>query len=91
MSSLSEELVEINERGAAAVLATVVEADGIDGVEAGAKCLVRDGKVRVDTIGHGGVTQAIVRESEARLRAEKSQLVSLELPAAGGNLRFFSK
>ena len=32
MSSLSEELVEISERGAAAVLATVVEVDGSVGV-----------------------------------------------------------
>lgn len=89
MSSLSEELVRITEQGAAAVLATVVEADDIAGVEAGAKCLVRDGEVRVDTIGHAAVVQAVVRESEARLRAEKSQLVSLELPAAGGKLEVF--
>jgi xanthine dehydrogenase accessory factor len=89
MNALSKELVEISEQGAAAVLATVVETVGIAGVEPGAKCLVRDGKVRVDSIGHAGVTQAIIQESAARLRAEKSQLVSLEVPAAGGKLEVF--
>ena len=77
MSSLAQELVEITEQGAAAVLATVVEAEGGAKVEAGAKCLIRDGKVRAETIGNSKVVDAIVRESDAHLRAEKSQLVSL--------------
>jgi xanthine dehydrogenase accessory factor len=89
MSSLSEELVEISERGAAAVLATVVEVEGSVGVEPGAKCLIRDGKLSADTIGDARVTDAIVKESVARLRAEKSQLVSLDVPAAGGKLEVF--
>jgi len=89
MSSLSEELVEISERGAAAVLATVVEVEGSVGVEPGAKCLIRDGKLSTDTIGDARVTDAIVKESDARLRAEKSQLVSLDVPAAGGKLEVF--
>ena len=89
MSSLSEELVEISERGAAAVLATVVEVEGSVGVEPGAKCLIRDGKLSADTIGDARVTDAIVKESGARLRAERSQLVTLDVPAAGGKLEVF--
>ena len=89
MSSLSEELVEISERGAAAVLATVVEVEGSVAVEPGAKCLIRGGKLSADTIGNAPVTDAIVKESDARLRAEKSQLVSLDVPAAGGRLEVF--
>lgn len=89
MSSLSEELIQISEQGLSAVLATVVEVEGNHRVEPGAKCLVRDGKVRADTIGHTGVVQAIVRESEERLRAEQSKLVSLEIPEAGGRLEVF--
>jgi xanthine dehydrogenase accessory factor len=89
MSSLSEELVQISERGAAAVLATVIEVDDGVGVAPGAKCLVRDDKVSAETIGNAEVIDAIVKESAARLRAEKSQLVSLEIPAAGGKLEVF--
>ena len=89
MSSLSEELVQIAERGAAAVLATVVEVEGNVGVEPGAKCLIRDGKVSAETIGNARVVEAVVKESDRHLRAEKSQLVSLDMPAAGGKLEVF--
>jgi xanthine dehydrogenase accessory factor len=89
MSSLSEELVRISEQGVAAVLATVVEADGIVRVEPGAKCLIRDGKILGETIGDARVTQAILQEGTQRLSAEKSQLVSLNVPEAGGKLEVF--
>ncbi|MDZ4344989.1 MAG: XdhC family protein, partial [Candidatus Binatia bacterium] len=87
MTSFSEELVAISEQGAAAVLATVVEVAGESRVEPGAKCLVRDGKVAAENIGDAAVAQAIVQESAARLSAEKSQLVSLDLPS--GKLEVF--
>jgi xanthine dehydrogenase accessory factor len=89
MSSLAQELVEITEQGAAAVLATVVEAEGGAKIEAGAKCLIRDGKVRAETIGNSKVVDAIVRESDAHLRTEKSQLVSLAIPEAEAKLEVF--
>ena len=89
MTSLSEELVRISDQGEAAVLATVVEVDAGVRVEAGAKCLVRNGKVSGETIGDARVLQAIVEESAARLRAEKSQLVALDVPQAGGKLEVF--
>ena len=89
MTSLSEELVQISEQGAAAVLATVVEVDGVANVEAGAKCLVRDGKVVTETIGDARVVQSIVQESAARLRAEKSQLMPLSIPETSGKLEVF--
>ena len=89
MSSLSEELVRISEQGVAAVLATVVEVEGNDRVEPGAKCLVRDGEVRVETIGDGKIIEAIVRESAIHLQEEKSKLVRLNVPDAGGKLEVF--
>ena len=89
MSSLSEELVRLSEQGEAAVLATVVETDGITGVEPGAKCLVRDGTIVGETIGDAAVVQAIVQESNARLRTEKSQLIALEVPQSGAKLEVF--
>ena len=89
MSSLSEELVRISEQGVAAVLATVVEVEGNDRVEPGAKCLVRDGEVRVETIGDAKIIEAIVRESAIHLQEEKSKLVRLNVPDAGGKLEVF--
>jgi xanthine dehydrogenase accessory factor len=89
MSSLSEELVQISEQRAAAVLATVIEVGGKGRVEPGAKCLVRDGHVRGETIGDAKVVEAILRESAVHLQAEKSKLVSLHVPEAGANLEVF--
>jgi len=88
MSSFSQELVEISEQGSAAVLATVVEAAGPSAVQPGAKCLIRDGRVRAETIGDAAVVRAIVEQGAACLSAEKSQLVSLNL-SAGGKLEVF--
>jgi len=89
MISLAEELVRISEQGAAAVLATVVENCGVPGVDPGAKCLVRDGAIVGGTISDAPLVEAIVKESAARLREEKSRLVSLDLPEAGGKLEVF--
>jgi xanthine dehydrogenase accessory factor len=89
MSSLSEELVRINDQGAAAVLATVVEVDGKAAVEPGAKCLLRENAVVGETIGDARVVEAIRVESAARLRAEKSQLVTLDVPETGAKLEVF--
>jgi xanthine dehydrogenase accessory factor len=89
MSALSEELVQIADQGAAAVLATVVEVEGSVAVEPGAKCLIRAGRVSSENLGDAQLVQAIVKESDARLRAEKSQLVSIDVPAVGGKVEVF--
>lgn len=89
MRSLSEELVQISEQGAAAVLATIVEVEKRGCVEPGAKCLVRDGRVRAENVGDARALQAIVEASETHLRAEKSRLVSIHVPEAGGKLEVF--
>ncbi|HEU4343736.1 MAG TPA: XdhC/CoxI family protein [Candidatus Binatia bacterium] len=89
MSSLSEELVEISEQGAAAVLATVVEIAGHDKVEPGAKCLIRDGRVRAETVGDARVLHAIVNESAIHLQQEKSKLVTLNVPGSQSKLEVF--
>ena len=89
MTSLSEELVRISEQGEAAVLATVIEVTGDARVEPGAKCLVRNDAVVGETLGDPRVIEAILRESGAHLRAEKSKLVSLEVPQTGATLEVF--
>ena len=89
MSSLSEELVKIAEQGEAAVLVTVVEVQGDGQIQPGAKCLIRDGKAQVETIGDANVVAALVRESDSHARAEKSQLVSLAIPDSTIKLEAF--
>ena len=69
MISLSEELVQISEQGAAAVLATVVEVEPGVRVEPGAKCLVGDGKVSGETISDAGCCfRAFRRECIANIK-----------------------
>ena len=89
MTALAQELVDIAERGVPAVLATVVEAPEGGPVEAGAKCLVREGRVRAENIGDARTVDAILQESENRLRAEKSQLVPLKIPESGAQITVF--
>ena len=89
MSQLVEELIQIREQGAAAVLATVVETGANGGLEAGDKCLIRDGKITTGTIRHEGLCQAILREAQLRLGEEKSKLVALELPEVGSKVEVF--
>lgn len=89
MSSLSAELIDISEHGVAAVLATVIEVEGSDRVKPGTKCLIRDGKVRAETIGDGKVVDAIVRESAVHLRDEKSKLVALDISDPAVKLQVF--
>ena len=88
MSTLSEELARISEQGGSGVLATIVEVEGIDRVEPGAKCLVVDGKVKANTVADARSLQAIVRDSVAILNDEKSKLVAIEIPD-GGKLQVF--
>jgi xanthine dehydrogenase accessory factor len=88
MSELPDELVRISERGLSAVLATVVEAQQDDRVQAGAKCLVVDGEIKAESIGDPRALQAIVRDSAAILNDEKSKLVAIEIPD-GGKLQVF--
>lgn len=82
---LAEELIRIKEAKVPAVLATVIEGP----VASGGKCLIRDGKIAIETIGHRGVLEAIVKEAESRIKEEKSKLVSLQAPQAGPVEIFF--
>ena len=89
MEKLVEELIRIQEDGAAGVLATVVEVEKSGAVEAGEKCLIRDGKPVVGTIRQERLVGEILKEAEARLKEEKSKLVSLALPDGGGKAEIF--
>lgn len=89
MSRLVEELLRAKQEGAPFVLATVVDAAENGRVEPGEKCLIRDGEIRTGTIRDQALLRAIVKEAEARLREERSKLVSLEVPDVGGRVDVF--
>jgi xanthine dehydrogenase accessory factor len=89
MERLIEELIRIQEEGAAGVLATIVEVEKNGAVEAGEKCLIRGGKPVVGTIRHERLLEAVLRQADACLKEEKSKLVPLDLPDAGGKVEVF--
>jgi xanthine dehydrogenase accessory factor len=89
MNRLAEELARIKEQRTSAVLATVVEAQEGGWVEPGEKWLICDGQVKLGTVRHKELLQLILKEAEAWLREEKSKLVPLEIPAAGGKVEVF--
>ena len=89
MDALVEELIKVKSEGAGAVLITVVESDGVDGLDSGAKCLVRDGRVVLGSVGDPVLEQRIVREAAERLAEERSRLLSLETDSGGQADVFF--
>ena len=89
MDALVEELIKVKSEGAGAVLITVVESDGVDGLDSGAKCLVRDGRIVLGSVGDPALEQRIVREAAERLAEERSQLLSLETDSGGQADLFF--
>ena len=76
---LAEELDEISKTGKAAVLASVLAADGFDDVTPGDKCLVRDGEVCHGNIRNQELLAAILKEADVRQEREDCLRVSLEL------------
>lgn len=89
MDALVEELIKVKSEGAGAVLITVVESDGVDGLDSGAKCLVRDGRIVLGSVGDPALQRRIVREAAERLAEERSQLLSLETHSGGQADLFF--
>ncbi len=89
MDALVEELIKVKSEGAGAVLITVVESDGVDGLDSGAKCLVRDGRIVLGSVGDPALAQRIVREAAERLAEERSRLLSLETDTGGQADVFF--
>jgi xanthine dehydrogenase accessory factor len=88
MASLVDELISIQEEGAAGVLATVVEADN-GAAQAGEKILIRDGRAVQGSLGDGRLTAAVIAEAAERLKEEKSKLVPLALAGGGAAEVFF--
>lgn len=88
MSDLVDELIKVKAEGAAAVLITVVEAEGIDGVESGAKCLIRDGAVVSGRLGNPDLEKVLIEQAAVRLEEERSKLEPLELGSGRAEVFF---
>ena len=76
---LAEELDEISRTGNAAVLASVLMADGFDDVAPGDKCLVREGEVCCGNIRNPELLSAVLREAAVRQEREDCLRVALEM------------
>lgn len=89
MKELAEELIRIKDEGAAAVLATVVEATENGRVEPGEKWLIRDGAIRAGAIRDPALREAVLKAASERLKEERSKLVQLEAPDLRGKVEVF--
>ena len=89
MDALVQELIRIKDEGAAAVLVTVVESEGLDGFQSGAKCLIRDGRIVLGEVNDAELERTLLREAAERLAEERSRLVSLETSSGGQADVFF--
>jgi xanthine dehydrogenase accessory factor len=88
MDELVQELIKVKDEGAGAVLITVVESQGLDGLDSGAKCLIRDGRIVLGEVNDAELEQTLLREAAERLSDEHSRLVSVET-ASGGQADVF--
>jgi xanthine dehydrogenase accessory factor len=86
---LADELLRVQNEGAAAVLATVVKADNCPDVVLGEKCFVRDGAVKVWNIRNQDLLQAIRQEAEKRQDKEECRQVALTLPGTDAKVEVF--
>jgi xanthine dehydrogenase accessory factor len=89
MIEFAEELIRLKREGAAAVLATVIEAPEDGAVNPGEKCLIREGAIAQTTVRHEALLKSIVDEAAKCLREERSRTVSLEIPGVKEKVEVF--
>ncbi len=88
-ADLSESLTRVQEDGASAVVATLVNAGDCPNASAGQKCFIRNGEVKVCSIRNEALLQAILQEAEKRLRREESRQVALAIPGTNSKAEVF--
>jgi xanthine dehydrogenase accessory factor len=86
---LAAALTQVQQDGAAAVVATVLDAGNFPDIAAGDKVFIRDGSVTAGNIRNRDLLQLILAEAEARLQKEISKQVSLTLPGSGERAEIF--
>ena len=88
-TKLADALVQVQKEGAAAVVATVVNAGNCPDVAAGDKCFIRNGEVQVCNIRNKDLLKMVSHEAENRLRKEECRQVALTLPVTGCKAEVF--
>jgi xanthine dehydrogenase accessory factor len=86
---LADELLQTKRDGISAAVVTVVRAENCPDISAGEKCFIRNGAVCVSSIRNKSLLDAILRESEARLKREECRQVSLTLPGSETQVEVF--
>ena len=86
---LADALMLVERDGAAAVVATVVDAGNCPDAATGDKCAIRDGAISVSSIRNQELLQAVLHEAETRLCHEKCSQVTLTLPGTGSSAEVF--
>ena len=86
---LTDELLKVQNEGAAAVVATVVKTGNYPGVTVGDKCFIRDGAVKVGNLRNKELLQAVLHEAEIRLETEQCRQIALTLPGIDDKMEVF--
>jgi xanthine dehydrogenase accessory factor len=86
---LADALLQVQKDGAAAVVATVVDAANCPDTAAGDKCFIRDGVVKTGNIRNKELLQAVLHEGETRMRREECLQVALTLPGTDRKAEVF--
>ncbi len=84
---LAGEMVEVQEQGTEAVIATVIGVEGLQDVMLGQKCMIRGGVPCGGSISNQELIEAILKEAEIRLKKEDCRRVPLDL--SGGKAEVF--
>jgi xanthine dehydrogenase accessory factor len=79
---LADELVKVQDRGTAAVIATVIRAENLSDVTPGQKCFIRDGAPYSGDISNQELLAAILKEAEVHLQKEDCRRITLTLPGS---------
>ncbi len=87
--NLADELLQVHEEGAAAVMVTVLSSENCADVAPGEKCLIRDGVARAGNIRNPDLLAAILREAEIRLKNEECRQMKLNLPGTESKAEIF--
>jgi len=86
---ITDALLEAEKDRAAAVLATVVNAEDCPDTALGEKCVIRGGAVRAGGIRNGELQDAVLKEAETRLRREECRRIAMTLPGSGCKAEVF--
>ncbi len=87
--TIADEMIQISKDGTAAVLATILKSEKIEGVAQGDKCLICANTVRAGNLHDEPLLAVVLKEAENRLEREESKQLTLSLEGEGKAEVFF--